>query len=477
MKYSLVAAATFLCGLVALNGASLKTLNVAAVDASGQPVTDLRAPDFQIQEDGKSQKLVYFRFTGGRALKEVLKPGEFSNRAGVPSHVTVILVDLVNDRFLSGGIIGKQIGDTLKKLETGSDVYLYFLTSHGDVFPVHGLPEAGSEETPTEEPWTKNAGPLLDLAVKKLVTLKPIDDRDILERFKMTASALDSLGGQMWQIPGRKNLVWVTHGVPLIGYTPGGAQVDFTSQVRLLAGKLAQAQIAVYAVQQSLEGAGEDLVTYSGQMLDVFASLTGGRIYRTDYADGAILQARIDSRGNYEVAYDSDALNANGKHHKIRAISTRKGVRLQTQQEFYALGLTPSADDFERAALELAATNPEDATEIGLRGSVSRDAGAANSVRLDLQIARNDVLLREVQGRYVGKVSVNFSTYDGAGQAAPFRPVPVDVNLTAQQYEAAAGGIAVVQSIPVGASARKIRAIVIDKELRAAGSITIPIGK
>jgi VWFA-related protein len=476
MKYTFTVAVTLWSALAALEGSgspaisSLKKLNVAAVDADGQPVTDLRASDFQVFEDGKPKNIAFFRFTGGKAIPAALEPGEYSNRTGVPAQATVILVDLLSDRLLSGGVIGKEIGDALKKLESGNDVYLYFLTAHGEVFPVHGLPEAGSEETPSAEPWTRNAGPVLDLAVKKLVTLKPVDDHDLDIRFKQTSAALESLGGQIWQVPGRKNLVWVTHGVQLIGYSMSGVLMDFTQPVRRMAEKFEEGQIAIYTVQQSTHGAAEDLVTYGGQTLDMFANLTGGRVYRTDESGTAIKQAMADSHGNYRIAYESDALNGNGKHHKIKVTCTRKGVRLQTEQEFYSLAVPPSAEDFERAVLEAAAASPLDATEIGLRGSLAREPGA-NSAHFELRIAPEDLLLRQAQGRSVGKVSVNISTYDAEDKATALPPKTVEIDL------AAGDGILVQQDVPMNAAVRKVRAVVVDKELRAAGSITIPIAR
>ena len=473
MKYAFGFAATFLCALGA-DTATLKTLNVAVVDAGGQPVNDLRAADFQLFEDGKQKNLAFFRFTGGKAIQAALGPGQISNRTGVPIHATVILIDLMSDAYLSGGAMGKEIGDTLKRLETSDDVYLYFLTSRGDVYPVHALPEPGYVETAPAEPWTRNAPLILEAAVKRVAGLRPKDEWDPGTRFKATANAIGAIGGEMWRFPGRKNLVWVTHGAPLSAISLGGGLLDFTDPVRKLAERFEMAQVSVYAVQQAMRGVTENLATYDGQMLDLVSSLTGGRTYRTDEAGVALQQARNDARGNYQIGYESEHLNANGKRHKIRVTCAGKDVRLQTEQEFYSLGLALPGSGFERAALEAAKAISFEASEIALRGSVS--PGAGNSMRLDLRIDPKDLYLRQTKGRYVGKVSVNFATYDGEDRASAFRPIPLDVNLTPQQYEAAAGdGITVQQNIPVDAAARKVRAIVVDKELRAVGSITMPV--
>src|ERR1700684_1063475 len=120
---------TFACALtVRADGSWLNKLDVAAIDNHGQPVTGLRASDFQVFEDGKAKQIAYFRFTGA-----------------IPWRPTVILIDFLSDRMMSDSVIGKEVGAALKKLETSGDVYLYFLTNRGDVFPIHGLPEEGDE--------------------------------------------------------------------------------------------------------------------------------------------------------------------------------------------------------------------------------------------------------------------------------------------------------------------------------------------
>lgn len=121
-------------------------------------------------------------------------------------------------------------------------------------------------------------------------------------------AALDALGGEMQQVFGRKNLVWITHGAPLMYISVVTDQpVDATRPLRLLAEKLEIAQIVVYPVQQSMQGAGQDVGSSGRQTLDLFAGLTGGRVFPSDSVNQALPQARLDARGNYQLAYDRDA--------------------------------------------------------------------------------------------------------------------------------------------------------------------------
>jgi hypothetical protein len=60
----------------------LITLNVSAVDASGERPGDLTEADFQVFEDGKQQKITSFVKNDGKQKAAVkLGPHEFSNHA------------------------------------------------------------------------------------------------------------------------------------------------------------------------------------------------------------------------------------------------------------------------------------------------------------------------------------------------------------------------------------------------------------
>src|ERR1700686_3964912 len=77
----------------------LVRLSVAALDASGEPVTDLKMDDFQVTDQGKPQRIAFFRANlTAPPQTPPLGPREFSNRPGqgLP-HSSVILFDLLNE--------------------------------------------------------------------------------------------------------------------------------------------------------------------------------------------------------------------------------------------------------------------------------------------------------------------------------------------------------------------------------------------
>ena len=163
-------------------------------------------------------------------------------------------------------------------------------------------------------------------------------------------------------------------------------------------------------------------------------------------------------------------------------ICGRKEVRLQTEQWFYAVaplfsprGLAPSALRSRELPIEIetAAHSPFDATEIGLRASVSPDPVNAQNMRFEIHIDPADLLPRPAPDHDTRNVFVVFAAYDERLNQ-PSRPIGHSVS--PEEFEAATHGeIGLRYEIPLGQPIRKVRVIVYDAELGAVGSVTIPI--
>jgi hypothetical protein len=82
------------------------------------------------------------------------------------------------------------------------------LTVDGKVFTVRGLFDR--EES---GPWTRQIKATMDAAMR--TRTRPID-MDVAVRVQLTYAALEWLAGRMSGVPGRKNIVWITDGVPLV---------------------------------------------------------------------------------------------------------------------------------------------------------------------------------------------------------------------------------------------------------------------
>src|ERR1019366_6507040 len=143
------------------------------------------------------------------------------------------------------------------------------------------------------EPWTRQIKRLMDDAMRTVTRIRPLDI-DVAVRVQLTFQARESLAVHLSRVPGRKNLLWITDGVPIaLGpmRSDTGDFVDFTPQLRKLSDGLDRSGVAIYPVWQVIFGSGDAIGDTSGsgetggagtglesiETLNEFAGLTGGR--------------------------------------------------------------------------------------------------------------------------------------------------------------------------------------------------------
>ena len=294
------------------NEGKLITISVIATTSKGEPVTDLAAGDIRIKEDGKSRPVATLRF----------QP---------PSGPTVVLVDRWNERVATSGSAWTSVRSGLQAVQPGDGVYLYFLDTHGVMGQVRPLPKPGDSRKEFE-PTSSQLIAGFDEVVKAAPGFRDVDSQDPVLRETVTFRALNALIVQMAQFPGRKNLLWVTHGVPLTTKTLDGGFLDITAQLRSFGAAVAQSQVAIYAVDESLAGAAADPNGQSRATLQMLAASTGGRWFQSSAFAQALAACLSDARNNYSVAYYSPFEDR--KFHRIHLESARKGVHLLTSEGY-----------------------------------------------------------------------------------------------------------------------------------------------
>jgi len=324
-------------------------LNVTALDAKGQPVTDLTSQDFEIFDEGKLQRIASFQAA--------------ATQPNNSQPTTLLLLDFLNSGLANRDYEANVVARTLEPLEQGDSIYLYLLTIRGDLYPVHALPGPNQtvERNRLGPPWTRRIQPILNSALQDVFGLRPMDDKDGGIRTAATFQALSVLGDQLTEIRGPKTFIWVTGGVPnVLAYPYGCRDVLFTSTSgSYVAGKcgndhciLPQEKCVDYApfsrrftaelnrsetVFDSVEAIFESISPAghgtARDTLEQLAGLTGGRMYVGGDAGKAIARSLEDVRARYRLAYTA---SPNGKYHKLRVVSTRKGVRIEAPRGYWA---------------------------------------------------------------------------------------------------------------------------------------------
>lgn len=441
----------------------LIVVDVAATDNKGEPVTDLKLSDVQLREDGKPRTISYFQFNGSRREMLTRAAGEVANRAAAPP--TIVLFDRWNETLTTSATAWNTLDTYLDHAETIDRLYVYFLTNHGELYPVRPVPAGSSAPGPAPTPAQLRAS--LDDAVRKLNGLRDARNQDLPVRINTTIQGLTALGGQIASLPGRKNLIWVTHGFPL-QFRFTGELLDTTPEVRKLSALAVQSEIAFYDVDESAQGAGANLIGEGRQTLQMLSSLTGGRWYASEDVESALSGTSVDGRGAYRLAYYTEVHPKDRKEHKIRLDSVRRGVRLLAREGYF--GDSPEVDPavIEKSQIGVAIHSAFDASDIALLASQSNG-------HVTVHVDASSVLLDHTGDSYTGRLSLVLAYYsdDAFGQKDP---VPVDIHLSQDQYEKALKeGIVVEQDIHIDDRMRRIRAIVFDQNLRTLGSVTIPV--
>jgi VWFA-related protein len=478
-------------------------LNVVALDAKGQSVMDLTVSEFRVSDNGKAQTIASFRKRESQILQKLMGPGQFANRSdGIP-HATVILFDLMNMQFGDRGYVVNQLTHALQQMESGENLYLYLITVNGGLLPVRPLPGSGGDTSAKAGAWPGDIQTRLSEAMRVAGGLRPAD-LDIDSRVRTTFAALSMVAARLAAVPGRKTMVWLTHGVP-ITLSPSrsftGDWVDYSSYIRQLSNTLDRADVSIYAVQQSPPGSTETLGSNmsrsvngtigaagetssptagmgSEQTLDEFASLTGGRAYTNNDIAGAIKQAMNDARQSYLISYSPPVENWDGKYHKIRVTCTRKGVRLQARQGYLAVGAAAAGNKQAADDIEAAIQSPFDEAEIGLSAAVTPQEGTPPVMRISLRIELSDVQLTQSGDVFTGQLAARFIEYQDDGTLRQSKPASLHLHLTLQQRDVAMKeGYPVAEDLEIAAHTEKIRAIIFDPNSGAIGSLSIPVSK
>ena len=467
----------------AVNYPRLVDLNVVAFDGKDRPVEDLSAGDFQVTDNGKPQPILFFRHNDKRLEgPQESGPRVFTNRpAGRPAHATAILLDFLNESFAAGGTAQEEVLKVLSRVESGEEVYLYFLTRDGRLYPVRGIPTAEGELPAGGPDWTAHARPIVEAAIKETFGLRTLN-MTIVERVALTYAGLEVLARKLGAVPGRKSLVWITHGLPISVRDAAGEYIDFQPYLRELSATFTRFNAAIYPVMQVPPGmamAGSEEAQYSGmgsrETLSQFAELTGGRSKGEIDIGVVVRQAISDTRTSYQLGYRPPESNWDGKYHKIKVTCVRKGVKTQAKSGYYAAeGQKPEAQETIDALIQGAGNG----AEIGLTVRATPDAANPGRVRLDAHIDARDISLIRDGDRYVGGLRIAIAAYDQSGRGQAGAVVPIELKLTAaERDEVLKSGIPYTRDVQLGAPVKEVRLVVADAVLGAAGSVTMPAEK
>jgi VWFA-related protein len=444
----------------------LVIVDVVATDKSGKVVPGLKASDFHLFDNGHEQKIRFFeehtapRMASNREIPK-LPPNQFTNFPFDPPKDTVnlVLFDLLNVPPADQQYARKEMLKTLTRLPKGKQIALFTL---GNRLQMIQGPSADSAQlvaaaqkllaSNSRELASRGTQGFENTTIQSLANSSgaatgtingvavggspfPVEEqlRDALvredkfmveNRISTTLRALIAISRMVNGYPGRKNLVWVTAGIPFrmgpnmktTKYKRLRDEADYLPELERAGTALAEAQLTVYPVDVSGVSVGGMDASVSGTTMstsgaeysmaisdqsesqwnsrvamDDIAAQTGGRSYYGSNSIADAIDSALDHGSKYyTIAYTPDSVKWDGSYHNID-VKAPAG-KLAHRKGYVA---TPEWSPTEKEANQVLASAMQmgmpSATALLMRAQVLPPDKDHPSVRIDYAVSSRDV--------------------------------------------------------------------------------------
>ena len=307
-------------------------LNVAVTEKSGSPVAGLTQQDFTLMDNNAAVPITAFR-----AATPSLQPVQ-----------VVLVLDAVNTRFTE---VAYEQGQLQKFLKSNEGKLAYPTT----------LAVITDTGTQTEQTFTTDGNALSASLDHYSAGLRDLRHNTGIygadERLELSLKAVRQLTGYVAGLPpGRKVLVWLSPGWPLL--SGPAIQLDTKQQTQIFANiisfstQLRLANVTLYSVnplgaqenllranyyQEFLKGVGSPGKVDLGDLaLPVLALQSGGLALQasTDVA-GMLRRCFEDLQSWYEISFDSPPADAPETYHHIDLKLDKPGLSIRTRDGYY----------------------------------------------------------------------------------------------------------------------------------------------
>jgi VWFA-related protein len=496
-------------------------VNVIVTDRHGDPVTGLTKDKFEIFDQGRPQKIVFF--TEQRPQPSAAPPRVgtgalvFSNRPDDRSEgshsMTVVLFDRLNTRFEESAFAKARLEKFLSGVRPDDRIALYGLSSglvvlHDFTDDAATLKRALDEFKPVESRETtvttfkeSNTGhPIMDFFNNKGDQVA--SDIYMTGRVGRTAAALEAIANHLIGISGRKSLVWVSSAFPMtIGYFQKrimGANPQkgyFNADVERAGRALSNANVAIYPADAkglaTLTGGAFDASTSPNRIIYTvrppaeqapvieietmqnLAEATGGRIFiNTNDIGGAVRRAIDDSLYTYTIAYYPDHDQWNGKFREIKMKVDRPGTEVRNRRGYLAVADTPTAGP--PVSMDEIVRRPLPSTELAITAETEQID--QRQFKFHLRIDRSAMRFEPKDGRWDGQLEVLWVERAADGRDVMGHGQTLTFRLSPEAYAALPReGLKIASTETIDEKTVELRFAARDPGTGAAGSLYIPV--
>jgi VWFA-related protein len=351
---------------------ALKLVQAYVTDKSGKAVTDLDKADFVLSVDGQPREITDFERHVLPAAKRREEPLERAP-AALPSPLMnrkfIILVDLArNDhiglkktteaalRFLSDEVMpSDEVAVITYKPFGGMALQANLTTNHASIRrilqQIGGIPGYGFSGAP---PLWKEGGkkaaeaPALDEGLDVLSPGYDSDWESIKKKAFDFTLAMQNLAKSLRYIPGFKNIIYFSAGVPrtlLYDLEDSRVRTEYESMIK----EFTSANCPVFSV--NAEGQRAFLKTPASRgdhALQILSKRSGGRYFHDAAQDEKIAEAIQDMTGNFYVLGFRINEAWDGKFHEIKVEVKREGCQVFSQAGYFSPQLFRKFTKFEK---------------------------------------------------------------------------------------------------------------------------------
>jgi VWFA-related protein len=308
-------------------------LNVVVTPKTGKdtkPVAGLQKQDFTVLDNNAPQQITSFEALGPQAPAEIL-----------------MVIDAVNTTVTNMAYEREQIDKFLKSNggHLAHPIQLAIFTDTGTQV----------QQAPSSDGNQLSAS--LDQSTTGLRQINRTSQYGFQDQFNLSLSTLQSIIAKEGQLPGRKLILWVSPGWPLIS----GPRVELDakqeqqiySQVINLSTSLRRNNITLYSIdplgsgqnvqqefyyQNFLNGLKKPSQAELGDLsLQVLTEQSGGLVlHATNDTAAHLQQAMDDTTAYYRIGYDAPPNEQPNGYHKIDVRVSTPGLTARTRTGYYA---------------------------------------------------------------------------------------------------------------------------------------------
>jgi VWFA-related protein len=320
---------------------SLVEVRVVAEDKHGKPVADLKKSDFQILDNGRPQAIRLFAAYRGLAAATAPKAAgddQSESSSPTPSDYALILLDWLNTSYGHRIFVQEKVLQLLKDYQPRQRLAVYVLSRNNPrllcdftydrdllTYLVNRLsldPEdqlGPSHDDPAFAGRGARGGqtPQADMAREAALNKASRQTVD-------TSVAFEKIADHMLHVPGRKALLWVTTGIPMV---IGGSY--YAAFIESAFGRLNKADTAIYTI----DARGLALTPPMDSLYE-FARRTGGEIfYNRNDLDQCMRTALEDMAVSYTLGFHMPE-DAKPGLHALQVRMKRPGINLRYRESY-----------------------------------------------------------------------------------------------------------------------------------------------